>query len=103
MLFLWETKGYYCQIPNQPDLIIDRMRHLATLERDAAGVQRRLRDQGYTHVLIFETGLDYFIDLAQDPQTQFVFEDELAVLAELSADYLEETYKNDHYTLYRIK
>ncbi|MBN1937832.1 MAG: glycosyltransferase family 39 protein [Anaerolineae bacterium] len=103
VLFLWETKGYYCRVPNQPDLIVDRMRHLVALEGDAAGAQRRLRDQGYTHVLIFETGLEYFIDLARDPKTQFVFEDELAVLAELRANYLGEIYKNGHYTLYRIK
>lgn len=103
VLFLWETKGYYCQVPNQPDLIIDRMRHLVALEGDAAGVQHRLRDQGYTHVLIFESGLDYFIDLARDPQTRFVFDEELAVLAELRANYLDEVYENGHYTLYRIK
>jgi len=81
VLFLWEPRGYYCQIPNQPDRIIDRMRHLTALEGS----------------------LDYFIDLAQDPQTQFVSENELAVLSELRSNALDEVYRNDHYTLYRIK
>ncbi len=103
ILFLWETKGYYCDIPNQPDLIIDRLRYLTALEGDAGHVWQRLRRESYTHVLVFETGLEYLIDLAQNPETEFVFERELAVLQELRAQYLTNVYQNDHYTLYHVK
>lgn len=103
VLFLWEPRGYYCRIPNQPDHILDRMRHLIALEGNAAGVARRLREQGYTHVLVFETGLAYLSDPAQDPFVRLVSESELALLAELRADYFVEIFSNGHYTLYRIK
>lgn len=103
VLFLWETKGYYCDVPCQPDLILDKLLHLVALEGSAHGVWRRLLNEGYTHVLLFDTGLNYMIAFSQDSDGALEQDDELAVLATLQAHYMDELYANDHYTLYRLR
>jgi hypothetical protein len=103
ILFLWETKGYYCEIPCLPDVIIDRLRYLTALEGSAENVWRRLLDEGYTYILMFDSGLEYMIDFSQGPDTVFVHDQELALWADLKAQHLDKQYGNDHYTLYRVR
>jgi len=57
--FLWEPRGYYCRVTHQADVILDQMKHLVARQGDAAGVQRWLEEQGYTHVLVFQAGVEH--------------------------------------------
>lgn len=59
LLMLWETRSLYCLPVCDPDEVIDRwytdMRLYQTPERILAAWQA----QGYSHLLIFETGADF--------------------------------------------
>jgi hypothetical protein len=54
ILFLWEPRIYYCQRDCIPDSILDRWWHDYQLEPDPRRIAQQWREQGVTHVLIFE-------------------------------------------------
>jgi hypothetical protein len=54
ILFLWEPRIFYCQRRCIPDSILDRWWHDYQLERDPRRIAQQWREQGVTHVLIFE-------------------------------------------------
>jgi len=66
-LFLWEPRSYYARRTVQPDAILDAFNHLRYLYRDADGIARALREQGYTHILLNRAGLNYFFSSQTDP------------------------------------
>jgi len=59
VLFLWEPRSYYSSRPAQPDAILDNWSHLLYLYGDEDGVAAHLRDEGFTHVLLYQWGLDF--------------------------------------------
>lgn len=57
--FLWEPRSYYCDLDCRPDSILDKYGHLVYLHDDAAGIAEAWRTEGVTHLLIWQTGLDF--------------------------------------------
>lgn len=99
--FLWETRSYHCQVECWPDPILDRFLHYTQYDGyDAPALAAHWQQEGYSHVLIWETGLDFVIEQGRDPVT----ERDLAILAQLRADYLEPVAVwEDAYTLYAVR
>ncbi len=65
VLFLWEPRSYYSPRPAQPDAILDNWSHLLYLYGDEGGVAAHLRAEGFTHVLLYQWGLDFVIGSLQ--------------------------------------
>ena len=62
VLMLWETRSFYCAPVCDPDEIIDRWYHEARLYSSAEEIQAAWREQGYTHMLIWEQGFEFVRD-----------------------------------------
>ena len=54
--FLWEPRSYYCQIDCRPDPILDQWWYARQMIEEASEIANAWRDQGYTHVLIYDLG-----------------------------------------------
>jgi len=54
--FLWEPRSYYCQIDCRPDTILDQWWYARQTIGEASEIAAEWRDQGYTHVLIYDLG-----------------------------------------------
>lgn len=67
VLFLWEPRSYYSPRPAQPDAILDNWSHLLYLYGDENRVAAHLRDEGFTHVLLYQWGLDFVIEYGESP------------------------------------
>lgn len=95
VLFLWEPRSYYCDLDCRPDSILDRYEHLGHLYADAESVVAAWRTDNISHVLVFESGLDFL--LASDSVI------DLDLLRSLRTQYLTpEASVADTYTLYRL-
>lgn len=57
--FLWESRAYYCEIDCSPDVIIDRWWYFSRRVGDSHEIAELLRQDGVTHILIHETGVDF--------------------------------------------
>ncbi len=86
ILFLWETRSYYAPYPltAQPDQLLDAWADLVYRFHNADGIADYLRREGFTHVLLSRTGLDFILQSGYDPITQT----DLAVLEDFAARYL---------------
>ncbi|NJN55596.1 MAG: hypothetical protein HC804_13095 [Anaerolineae bacterium] len=83
--FLYEPRSYYCERDCRPDSILDELGHLEYLYGDAAGIAATWRQQGVTHVLIFDAGYNFVVvtELASAlPQ-------DLTLMETLKTDWLE--------------
>jgi 4-amino-4-deoxy-L-arabinose transferase-like glycosyltransferase len=78
---LWEPRSYYCRVDCSPDSILDAFGHAQYLYRDAAAIAGAWRREGYSHILLFHTGLD-FVRRANSPT------DEPLPVPEVLADLL---------------
>jgi len=67
VLFLWEPRSYYSPRPAQPDAILDNWSHLLYLYGDEHQVAARLREEGFSHVLLYKWGLDFVIEHGESP------------------------------------
>jgi 4-amino-4-deoxy-L-arabinose transferase-like glycosyltransferase len=67
VLFLWEPRSYYSPRSAQPDAILDNWSHLRYLDGDEDGVATHLRAEGFTHVLLYQWGLDFVIEHGESP------------------------------------
>ncbi len=99
ILFLWEPRSYYCQRPCHPDAILDGFLHLVYRFQDAPGIVRYLREQGFTHVLLHQRGLDFILEAQFDPVTEAEV-DILETLQERNLRLIH--HQGDDYLLYRI-
>lgn len=54
--FLWEPRAYYCRIDCRPDSILDQWWYARQTIGEASEIADVWRDQGYTHVLIYDFG-----------------------------------------------
>lgn len=69
VLFLWEPRGFYCQVECWPDSLLDRWWHLMRGGGDPAAIAAGWRSQGFTHVLLYRTGYKAVVDARFDPIT----------------------------------
>ncbi len=90
VLFLWEPRAYYApdSATVQPDEILDTFAHLRYQYRDAAGIARALREQGYTYVLLNRWGLDFQLSDAMSGLSL----DDVRMLQELTTHYAQQIY-----------
>lgn len=71
VLFLWEPRSYYCSVDCRPDALLDRWLHTIHVRgHDPRGIADAWRDQGVTHVLLFQQGLDHILEAGFDPITR---------------------------------
>lgn len=90
VLFLWEPRAYYApdSATVQPDEVLDTFAHLRYQYRDAAGIARALREQGYTYVLLNRWGLDFQLS---DTLSGLSLDD-VRMLQELTTHYAQQIY-----------
>jgi hypothetical protein len=62
VVMLWETRSFYCAPVCDPDEVIDRWYHEARLHNTATEIQSAWLEQGYTHMLIWESGFEFVRD-----------------------------------------
>lgn len=96
--FLFEPRSYGAPRPVQPDPILDNFAHLLFLHGNADGIAAALREQGYTHVLVFHEGADFLISNRPDKLQESAVEE----LDRLTGFVLRETArtKDGTYRLY---
>lgn len=99
--FLWEPRSYYCDRECRPDSILDSFGHLQYLYHDASGIARFLKESGTSHILLFNTGLEFVLEdnsIDGEPLSK------PAVLAELQDEYLSlhTSIAGGAYQLYRL-
>jgi len=100
ILFLWEPRSYYCQRDCWPDALLDKFKHLTYKYHDAEGIAEYLHREGVTHLLLYQTGLEYILEAQFDPITP----EDVATLAALQEDYLRLIHdEGGAYLLYELK
>ncbi|MCR4406250.1 MAG: glycosyltransferase family 39 protein [Anaerolineae bacterium] len=99
ILFLWEPRSYYCQRQAQPDAILETWKHLVYKYDSVDAIARHLADEGYTHVLLHQKGLEFVLEAGMDPIT----EEDVRLWENLASDYLTVVHREDEgYVLYAL-
>jgi hypothetical protein len=100
ILFLWEPRSYYCQRDCWPDALLDKFKHLTYKYHDAEGIAEYLHREGVTHLLLYQTGLEYILEAQFDPITP----DDVATLTALQENYLRLIHdEGGTYLLYELR
>jgi hypothetical protein len=101
VLFLWEPRSYYCRRSAQPDAILERWAWLLTQhEHRVEAVAGALVDEGYTHVLLHRSGMEFMRRTGLDP----LDDADWAALESFISTYLsQEAAVDDAYDLYAIR
>lgn len=100
LYYLWETRSFYCDRPSRPDAVLDAFLHLVYRFGDASAIAAHLKAAGYTHVLLYQQGLEFVLAETDTP----LGERELAILDELRADYLRPVHVGGQaYVLYELR
>lgn len=89
VLFLWEPRSYLCEVDCQPDPLLYNWRYaLYRAGNDIDRVFKHMRDDGYTHLLVFGGGMRF---VAQGPIIEI---DSLGIesLVRFETRYLERMY-----------
>lgn len=81
-LMLWEPRGFYAPLNTQADLWIDRWRTDRRELGTAPAILQRWKEKGYTHLLVYQRGVELIRPLpGQEPtQNWIVFQDMLNLL-----------------------
>ena len=99
ILFLWEPRSYYCQRQVQPDAILETWKHLLYKYGSVGAIARHLADEGYTHVLLHQKGLEFVIEAGMDPIT----EEDVRLWENLASNYLTVVHREgEGYVLYAL-
>lgn len=61
VLFLWEPRTFYCERHCIPDSLINQWWHDRQLEPDPRKIPDGWREQGITHVLVSDWGMDFLL------------------------------------------
>ncbi|HYN87877.1 MAG TPA: hypothetical protein VER55_05085, partial [Ardenticatenaceae bacterium] len=70
VLLLWEPRSYYIARPSDPDIILDEFDHRLWLAGgDIRGVAEGLRPEGFTHLLVYERGVEFLQTQSTDSTT----------------------------------
>ena len=98
--FFWEPRSYYCDLDCRPDSILDAFDHLVYLHGDADSIAAALYEEGVTHVLIWQTGLDFIVE---NPESQSGVE--TAVLANFRTNHLEPAFSiaEESYQIFTLR
>jgi hypothetical protein len=100
ILFLWEPRSYYCQRDCWPDALLDKFKHLTYKYHDAEGIAEYLHREGVTHLLLYQTGLEYILEAQFDPITP----GDVATLTVLQEDHLRLIHdEGGTYLLYELR
>ena len=67
VLFLWEPRSFYCQVECWPDSLLDRWWHLRRTTGDPGEIVAQWRQQGLTHVLLYQAGYRAAVEAGFDP------------------------------------
>ena len=99
ILFLWEPRSYYCQRQAQPDAILETWKHLVYEYGSVDAIARHLADEGYTHVLLHQKGLEFVVEAGMDPITG----EDVRLWEDLASDYLTVVHREgEGYVLYAL-
>ena len=99
VLFLWEPRSYYCQRQAQPDPILETWKHLLYKYGSVEAIARHLADEGYTHILLHQKGLEFMIRTKLDPIT----DEDVRLWEDLASDYLTVVHREgEGYVLYAL-
>ena len=60
LLMLWEPRGYFCPVECQPDSLLYNWRYALYTQGSIEAVLERWSEEGYSHVLINNSGVAYF-------------------------------------------
>lgn len=99
--FLWEPRSYYCSVDCRPDALLDRWLHTTHLYGfDANVIADQWREEGITHVLLYQTGYNMIREAGFDPVTDA----DAQTLRDLQIDHLHTIKEwDDVYVLYQLK
>ncbi len=67
ILMLWEPRGFYAPLNAQADLWIDRWRTDRRELKTAPAILARWKSQGYTHLLVYQPGVELIQPPAGEP------------------------------------
>ncbi len=85
IVFLWEPRSYLCEVDCRPDAMLDRfLHHTHFLGHDAGEIASAWREEGMTHVLLYQDGVERIVEAGFDPVT----DEDLAILQQLRDDAL---------------
>jgi 4-amino-4-deoxy-L-arabinose transferase-like glycosyltransferase len=100
--FLWEPRSYYCQRDCRPDSILDEFGHLTYVHGDAGSIAEAWREEGVTHVLLFQAGLELILSANAAGEEPLP---EPAALKALRQEHLHpvETIGDDVYQLFALR
>jgi hypothetical protein len=59
ILFLWESRAYYCENSCSPDVVIDRWWYLSRSIGDTDKIADSMKQDGVTHILVYDAGLEF--------------------------------------------
>jgi hypothetical protein len=97
VLFLWETRAYYCEVECSPDVILDRWWYARQTLARPAEIAAHFRTQGFTHLLVYDVGADY----ERDFHAVFYTEEDWQALDTFISDELTLVQRfDDVYSLY---
>jgi hypothetical protein len=66
-LFLWEPRTYHAVAPARGDQILDQWRRSPLDVANARDIPARLREDGFSYVLLNRLGLDFLLRTGHDP------------------------------------
>jgi 4-amino-4-deoxy-L-arabinose transferase-like glycosyltransferase len=69
ILFLWEPRGYYYELSALPDATLDNLSQLRMAYGDANAAALSLAEAGFTHFLLYRSGLEFLGSPATRPPT----------------------------------
>ena len=99
VLFLWEPRSYYCQRQVQPDPVLETWKHLLYKYGSVGAIAQHLADEGYTHILLHQKGLEFMIRTKLDPIT----DEDVHLWENLASDYLTVVHREgEGYVLYAL-
>jgi hypothetical protein len=99
VLFLWEPRSYYSPRRAQPDAILDNWAHLSYRYPTNAQIAAHLREQGYTHVLLNQWGVDFVIEESESPLPS----EDVDRLRTFIEEYLELLETEGSYRIYELR
>ena len=99
---MWEPRSYYCTHDCRPDSILDEFGHLTYEHGGAAAIAEAWREEGVSHVLLFQAGLDLVLAANSSGDEPLP---EPPVLKELRDDHLHlvESIGGDFYHLFTLR
>ena len=97
--FMWEPRSYLAGRAVRADPLLDALPHLLATEGSLPGAVARLKSEGFTHVLVWETGAQFAVDNIRDQFSQR----DAQMLSQFESEYTSVVYENPGYRLLELK